>query len=69
MTQQATILFDRDEALAIIMAFEFISANPEIKMKVDGISYDISHKYLAEIQPIQDKLVHFFRENNAETSL
>jgi len=60
MTQQtSTITFDREEALAIIMALELVAENPGINMTVHGQTYDVNPKYLEDIIPIRKKLFEF----------
>lgn len=60
MTQQSpTISFSIDEALAIIMALELVAENSGISMTVNGQTYDVSFKYIKDIEPIRCKLFEF----------
>jgi hypothetical protein len=59
MTQQATISFNTEEVLAIIMALELVAENPGISMEMYGKTYPASSKYLQAIKPIRKKLFEF----------
>jgi hypothetical protein len=59
MTQQATISFNTEEALAIIMALELVAENPNISMTVHGQTYAVNLKYIKDTEALRIRLYEF----------
>jgi hypothetical protein len=59
MTQQSTISFNTEEALAIIMALELVAENPNISMMVHGQTYGVNPKYIKDTEALRRRLYEF----------